>query len=105
MSGRVALDAAFPYSRDHLAYPEHLKQGVDTHKVEEIWLFRPQEPDTYIDVTDHFETRQNALHSHFSQVGPRDPERDDRSRQRLAETGKEIGVPLAESFKRIEMFR
>ena len=73
--------------------------------MDEIWLFRPQEPDTYIDVTDHFETRQNALHSHFSQVGLRDPERDERSRKRLAEVGKEIGVALAEPFKRIKMFR
>jgi len=75
-SGRVALDAAFPYSRDHLAYPEHMDEGLEPHKIEDIWLFRPQEPDMYVDVTDYFETRQNALHSHVSQVGPRDPERD-----------------------------
>ena len=105
IAGRVTLDAIFPYSRDHLSYPQHLEQGLDTHRVDEIWLFRPQEPDTYIDVTDHFETRQNALHSHFSQVGLRDPERDERSRKRLAEVGKEIGVALAEPFKRIKMFR
>ncbi|MBT3941280.1 MAG: PIG-L family deacetylase [Chloroflexi bacterium] len=104
-SGRVALDAVFPYSRDHLAFPEHLDAGLEPHKIEEIWLFRPQEPDTYVDVTDHFETRQNALHSHVSQVGLRDPERDERSRKRLAETGKTAGMELAESFKKIEMFR
>ena len=105
MAGRVTLDAIFPYSRDHLSYPEHLEQGLDTHRVDEIWLFRPQDPDTYIDVTDYFETRQNALHSHLSQVGPREPEREERSRARLAEVGKEIGVALAEPFKRIKMFR
>lgn len=105
MAGRVTLDAIFPYSRDHLSYPEHLEQGLETHRVDEIWLFRPQDPDTYIDVTDYFETRQNALHSHLSQVGPREPEREERSRARLAEVGKEIGVELAEPFKRIKMFR
>ncbi|MCH7594613.1 MAG: PIG-L family deacetylase [Chloroflexi bacterium] len=105
MAGRVTLDAIFPYSRDHLSYPEHLEQGLETHRVDEIWLFRPQDPDTYIDVTDYFETRQNALHSHLSQVGPREPEREERSRARLAEVGKEIGVALAEPFKRIKMFR
>lgn len=104
-SGRVTLDAVFPYSRDHLAYPEHMDRGLEPHKIDEIWLFRPQDPDTYVDVTNYFETRQNALHSHVSQVGPRDPERDERSRKRLAETGKAAGMELAESFKKIELFR
>ena len=73
--------------------------------IEEIWLFRPQEPNMYVDVTDYFETRQNALHSHFSQVGARSKERDERSRQRLAEHGQENGLALAESFPKIEMRR
>ncbi len=104
-SGRVTLDAVFPYSRDHLAYPQHLEAGLEPHKIEEIWLFRPQEPNMHVDVTDYFETRQNALHSHFSQVGARSEERDERSRKRLAETGAENGMGLAESFMKIEMFR
>ena len=105
MAGRVALDAIFPYSRDHLAYPEHLEEGLEPHKVEEVWLFRAEKPDTYVDITDYFEARQNALHSHLSQVGGRSEERDQRTRERLAETGKKIGFPLAESFKRIKIFR
>jgi len=105
MAGRVSLDAVFPYARDHLAFPEHLEEGLEPHKVEEIWLFRPEQPDTYVDVTDYFESRQNALHAHVSQVGPRTEERDQRSRARLAENGEKIGVPLAETFKRINIFR
>ncbi|MDP6667668.1 MAG: PIG-L deacetylase family protein [Dehalococcoidia bacterium] len=105
MTGRVALDAVFPYARDHLAFPEHLEEGLEPHKVEEVWLFRPEEADIHVDVTDYFETRQNALHSHLSQVGPRSEERDERSRERLAEVGKKYGVPLAEQFKRIKLFR
>jgi LmbE family N-acetylglucosaminyl deacetylase len=104
-SGRVTLDAVFPYSRDHLAYPQHLAAGLEPHRIEEIWLFRPQEPNMYVDVTEYFETRQNALHSHFSQVGARSEERDERSRKRLAETGAKNGMGLAESFMKIEMFR
>ncbi len=105
MTGRVALDAIFPYSRDHLAYPEHLEEGLEPHKVEEVWFFRAEKPDTYVDITDYFEARQNALHSHVSQVGERSEERDQRTRERLSETGKKIGFPLAESFKRIKIFR
>ncbi|WP_342826670.1 PIG-L deacetylase family protein [Candidatus Lucifugimonas marina] len=105
MTGRVALDAVFPYARDHVAYPEHLGEGIEPHKVEEVWLFRPQEPNIHVDVTDYFETRQNALHSHVSQVGERSDERDERSRKRLAETGKKYGAELAEQFHRITLGR
>ena len=105
ITGRVVLDAVFPYARDHGAYPEHLEEGIEPHKVEEIWLFRAENPDEFVDVTDYFETRQNALHSHLSQVGPRTGERDESSRKRLAETGKKYGVPLAEQFTRLKMNR
>ncbi|MDA1280478.1 MAG: PIG-L family deacetylase [Chloroflexi bacterium] len=105
ITGRVVLDAVFPYARDHLAYPQHLAEGIEPHKVEEVWLFRPEEPDEFVDVTDYFETRQNALHSHVSQVGERSEERDERSRSRLAETGKKYGVELAEQFMRIKVGR
>ncbi|HIF71165.1 MAG TPA: PIG-L family deacetylase [Dehalococcoidia bacterium] len=105
MTGRVALDAVFPYARDHVAYPEHLEAGIEPHKVEEVWLFRPEQPNHHVDVTDYFETRQNALHSHLSQVGERSDERDELSLKRLADTGEKYGVELAEQFMRIEMNR
>jgi LmbE family N-acetylglucosaminyl deacetylase len=105
ITGRVVLDAVFPYARDHVAYPEHLEEGIEPHNVEEVWLFRAETPDVFVDVTDYFETRQEALHSHLSQVGPRSDERDERSRKRLAETGAKYGVPLAEHFMRLKINR
>ena len=105
VTGRVVLDAVFPYARDHLAYPEHLAEGIEPHKVKEVWLFRPEQPNLHVDVTDFFETRQDALHSHLSQVGQRSEERDKSSRERLAETGEKYGVGLAEQFMQIEIWR
>ncbi len=105
MAGRVTLDAVFPYARDHLAFPEHLAEGLEPHKVEDIWIYRAEEPDTFVDVTDYFEARQNALHSHVSQVGERTDERDERSKKRLTEAGAKMGVGMAEQFKRIKMNR
>ena len=37
-TGRVTLDAVYPYARDHLAYPEHLEDGLEPHKVRELSL-------------------------------------------------------------------
>ena len=101
MTGRVTLDAVFPYARDHLAFPDLLDEGLEPFKVGEVWLFRSEEPDTYIDVTDTFETKMDSLYCHVSQMSRPKEEASARSRERAAETGKAIGGRLAESFKRI----
>ena len=104
MTGRVTLDAVFPYSRDHLAYPEHLAQGLEPHKVREVYMWGSEEPDTYIDVTDTFQTKLDALHKHYSQVGEGWELREVRARTRYEQVGKKIGVEFAEQFKRLEIF-
>ena len=105
MAGRVTLDAVFPYARDHLAYPQHLEEGLEPHKVREVYLWGSEEPDTFLDITDTFETKRQALYCHVSQVGEPSEERVARSRQRHEEVGKRIGVRFAEAFKRIEIWR
>ena len=105
MCGRVTLDAVFPYARDHLAYPEHLEEGLEPHKVSEVYLFRSDTPDTFLDITDTFDAKMEALYRHVSQMRSPREEREARSRARHAESGKKIGVALAEEFKRIELWR
>ena len=34
---QVVLDAVFPYARDHLAYPDLIEEGLEPHKVTEVW--------------------------------------------------------------------
>lgn len=105
MCGRVTLDAVFPYSRDHLAYPEHLEEGLEPHKVREVLLWGSDEPDLFLDATETFDIKRDALYCHVSQVGEPTEARETRARERYAEAGKTIGVPLAERFKRIEIWR
>jgi LmbE family N-acetylglucosaminyl deacetylase len=104
MTGRVTLDAVFPYARDHLAYPEHLEEGLEPHGVREVYLWGAQEPDTFLDVTDTFETKLEALKRHQSQVGQGWELREIRARTRYENVGKKIGVQFAEAFKRVEVF-
>ena len=101
MTGRVTLDAVFPYARDHLAFPELIEEELDPFNVREVWLFRPQEPDVYVDITDTFATKVDALYCHVSQMGSPREERETWLRERSAETGEHIGGGLAEGFKRI----
>ena len=105
MTGRVTLDAVFPYARDHLAYPEHLREGLEPHKVSQVYLWGSDEPDAFLDITDTFDVKRDALYCHASQVGERTEEGEARARERHASIGKKIGVPLAEQFKLIELGR
>ena len=98
-AGRVTLDAVFPYARDHLAYPEHLGEGLEPHKVEEVYLWGSETPDTFLEITDTFKIKMDALYRHVSQMGLSREEREERFKERYAEVGKKIGVPLAEQFK------
>ena len=105
MTGRVTLDAVFPYARDHLAFPELIEEGLEPFNVKEVWLFRHQEPDVYVDITDTFVTKMDSLYRHVSQMGRPRETAEARSRERAAETGKHIGGGLAEAFKRIYIGR
>ena len=56
-------------ARDHLYFPEHLAEGIEPHKTAEIWYFGAEHPDRFIDITDTFDDKINALMAHVSQVG------------------------------------
>ncbi len=105
MTGRVTLDAVFPYARDHLAFPELTAEGLEPFKTQEVWLFRSESPDTYIDISDTFGTKMDALYKHASQMSRPREVGEEFSRQRAADTGVSIGGGLAESFKRIVIGR
>ncbi len=103
LTGQAALDAANPLSRSHLFYPEHLAEGLQPHRVKEVLLAASDQPDYYVDVSDSFPEKIQALRRHRSQVG-RYPPRQLRKvmRDRMAEAGKVEGYKLAEAFRRLE---
>jgi len=100
--GQVVLDAVYPYARDRLSYPEHLKEGLTPHAVKELLLWGSDEPDTFFDITDKFDQKIAALKCHRSQVG-RHAEKDLREwvETRAREAGQKIGVQYAEQFHRV----
>ena len=68
MTGLVTLDAAFPYARDRLHYPEHIEQGLDGHNVDEVFLWGSETPDTFIDVSEVVDLKVKSLLAHTSQM-------------------------------------
>jgi LmbE family N-acetylglucosaminyl deacetylase len=102
--GQVVLDAVYPFARDHLAYPDLFAQGYKPHKVREVLTWGTEDPNFWIDITDSFNIKMQALRCHKSQVGERD-ELEGWLRDRAASFGKRPGYQLAEEFHRMEILR
>ena len=104
-SGQVALDACFPYARDILHYPEHVKdEGFEPHKVGTILLWGTEEPDVAVDISETLGVKLDALASHASQLSmPRDDMEEfvKRWASRAAERAEGTGYEYAETFRRI----
>ena len=96
-AGEAAISAVFPAARDHLTFPELLKEGLEPHKVRELLIVGHDNPDKWIDVSDSLHIAMQALMAHASQIGPEAVERMKQWRQ---EAGKEKGLQYAEAFKR-----
>jgi LmbE family N-acetylglucosaminyl deacetylase len=68
-AGLVTTDAVYPYARDHLHFPEHItRDGLEPHKVRELWYWGMDEPNVIVDVTDSIDRQIAALVRHESQV-------------------------------------
>jgi len=73
-AGEATLDAVYPAARDRMTFPELLAEGLEPHKVREVYLAGAKDPDVAIDITAHLETKLASLRAHASQIADWDPE-------------------------------
>ena len=102
--GEATLDACYPLARDLLSFPEHVKIGLNPHKVKELLLhsFVPENANFYVDVTDTFDIKIKALSLHKSQVS--DIQKiEERMRDRAEAAGRLGGCRYAEAFVRLHL--
>lgn len=96
----ATLEAIFPASQNHRFFPELLAEGLEPHKVREVWIdsIGGQE-DAIVDVTAVVDRKIEALRAHESQMVEGDP--DDWIREWMRENGQKHDpqVEYAESFK------
>ncbi len=102
--GITTIDAVYPTARDPLYFPQHLAEGLEPHKVAELWLFGAQYPDLYVDISETLDLKIAALAAHQSQIHDIE-ELAQRVRERAAEIGAERGLRYAEAFKVITLRR
>jgi LmbE family N-acetylglucosaminyl deacetylase len=106
ISGLVATDAVYPFARDHLHFPEHITaEGLEPHKVRELWYWGPDEPDVIVDVTASIDKQIAALIRHESQVPglnvPQGQTIGERVKHGAAEHAKDHGFAYGAVFRRL----
>jgi len=103
-AGEAALSAVFPTARDHMTFPELLKEGLQPHKVSEVWVMGHPEPDLWIDVTDHINTSIKALLQHSSQLyGVKEEDISRHMKEWRSNQAEGKDMQYAEAFKRIDI--
>ena len=66
-AGLAAIDAVLAAGNPHY-YPEQLLNGVEAHRVQEVYLFGTDHADEWVDITASFDQKMAAIGCHRSQV-------------------------------------
>jgi LmbE family N-acetylglucosaminyl deacetylase len=101
-AGQVVLDSVFPASSNPFFFPELVsEEGLQPHKLREIWVSLTGNPTVVLDVTDTWEIKIKALLEHKSQIG--DPkEFENRIRSRKSDKSTEEVAYYEEKFRVIK---
>ena len=103
IAGQVAIDAVFPWARDHLHFKDLWEEeGLEPHKTATVLLWGAEQPDTHMDIGDSIEVKIRALAVHRSQMSGRsDSEVAEFVRERATKAGTEPGYDYAEAFRKL----
>jgi LmbE family N-acetylglucosaminyl deacetylase len=105
-AGIVTTDAVYPYARDHLHFPEHItREGLEPHKVRELWYWGADEPNVIVDVTDFIDRQVAAVIRHQSQVPgfniPAGASMGERLKKNAADLAAGYGFEMGAVFRRL----
>ncbi len=105
--GITVMDSIYPYARDHLHFPEHLRDGLQTHKVRDLLFWGADTPNTLVDVSGAVDVQIEALARHKSQIPGlvRGSEIEERMRERRRMNAEGLPFEYAETFRRISVRR
>lgn len=101
-AGAATMAALYPASQNPWDFPELLAEGLQPHKVRELYVMGAPEINHAVDISATIDLKIAALAAHDSQLGPRMKELEQRLRQWAAETGKPYEMEFAEVFHRTE---
>lgn len=102
-AGQATLDAVYPAARSALYFPALSKEeGLQPHKVREVYIAGPQHPNITVDITEFFSQMVAALGEHRSQIKDITA-LEERMRERMLDPESPPDDPrYIEKFRRIE---
>jgi LmbE family N-acetylglucosaminyl deacetylase len=103
--GEATLAAVYPDARNPRAYPELLQEGLEAHKVKEVWLPGFEASNHFVDASQLIDKKLEAILCHQSQFQKPWLEPDAPGkwiRERMRQVGEQAGFEYAEAFKRLE---
>jgi len=98
-AGTATIDAVFPAARNPMTFPELKKEGLDHHRVAQMYLMNMQTPNYAVDITKYIDRKIKGLGIHKSQGIGQNPEW---MRQMSANLGKKWKYKHAETFFKID---
>lgn len=99
--GLAVFDSIYPAVGNHFFFPHLLKEGLEPHKISEVYFFSSTNPNTWIDITSTIHLKIAALSCHDSQLGGVMDEIERYVKQRASEVGKKKKMRYAEEFRRL----
>ncbi len=103
--GEATLSAVYPDARNPRAFRELLAEGLEAHKVKEVWLPGFDDPDHYVDATGLVDKKIEAILCHRSQFEKPGMDADGPSkwiRDRMRQAGEKAGFEYAEAFRKLQ---
>lgn len=67
-TGEAVFDAVYPAAENIWFFPELLKKNLQSHRVQEFWLWASSKPDLVIDISKTIGQKIQALSCHKSQI-------------------------------------
>jgi len=107
--GQATMAAVYPDSRNPRAFRELLAEGLQAHRVKEVWFPGLDGSDYFVEVDeDLLNLKMKAILAHKSQFSKpnQDPANPPEKwlRDRMRQIGEKAGYQYAEGFRRIELF-
>ncbi|HEY8819999.1 MAG TPA: PIG-L deacetylase family protein [Dehalococcoidia bacterium] len=97
-TGQVTLDAIYPAARDILNFPEQIADGLEPHKVLDIYIWGSNEPNFTVEIGEVADVKVDALTHHMTQFAHREGFRESVKERWKNEEGR-----LVETFRRVQM--
>lgn len=99
-AAKAVVEAVFPASEMRLLYPEFEREGILPHKPNYVYISGAPDANLFVDISQVIDVKVEALNQHKpSQFGEWDP--GPMIKEWASETGKMVGYPYAERFRRL----